>query len=68
LGKPYEIKPRCYWEYLGGNAFENTLETWEPFEPIENMMRTHWEKRINQKIPVFPSPKREKIGLFVSAC
>jgi hypothetical protein len=29
------------------------------------MMGTHWEKWKNQKIPIFPLWKREKIGSFV---
>jgi hypothetical protein len=28
LGKPYGIRPRCYWEHIG-NTFENLTIFWE---------------------------------------
>ncbi len=55
LGKPYGIKPRCYWEHLGERIWD----------PDGNMLRTHWEQGKNtQKIPLsrppHTTPKRKK--------
>jgi hypothetical protein len=57
LGKPYGIKPRCYWEHLGECI-------WEHFE---NLMRTDGNKGKNKK-SMFPPPFRKgKTGPFMSA-
>lgn len=34
--------------------------TWEFRESHENMMRTHWEQREKQTIPLTPPPKKKK--------
>ncbi len=34
LGKPYEIKPRCYWEHIGGT---NLGTLWELGNPLRNL-------------------------------
>jgi hypothetical protein len=36
LGKPYGIKPSCYWEHIAVH--------------IENMMGTHWEQGKELKV------------------
>jgi hypothetical protein len=63
LGKPYRIKPRCYWEHLEKHI-------WEHFG---NMMGALWAEGKKPKIPLSrtcphsPYVHKKKTGLFVSA-
>jgi hypothetical protein len=60
LGKPYGIiKPRCYWEHIGSNAFGNSLGTLEPFGNLMGIREVFWKSL---------SPQKEKTGLLMRAC
>jgi len=65
VGKPYEIKLKCYWKRLKGI-------TWELGEPQNNMMRTCWEhignKEEKQKITPPTLPRKEKKRPIMSTC
>jgi len=57
LGKPYGIKPRCYWQHFG-----NLMRT--PWEHDRNTLGTKGKK---QKTPL-PHFKKKETGPFMSAC
>jgi len=46
LGKPYEIKGRCYWEHPWGTRWE----------PDGNLKGTCWEQKNLKKKPPSPFP------------
>ncbi len=51
MGKPYGIKPRCYWEHLEEHIREY----------FGNMLGTHWEQGQKKKKQKTPPGKTEPI-------
>jgi len=54
LGKPYGIKPRCYWEHLGEHI-------WELDGNKRNFMKSFWEHDGNT---LGTSGKKQKIRVL----